>query len=118
EKHADGFEMNEEWYSLKDFTDDVHVLLVQETGTMKGTEYQRPPYPATWVRAHGKGRVFYTSMGHRDDVWASPIFRDILTGGSGHSTDCARSHDCQPPGGEKQSQMREVAARCRDSEIR
>ncbi len=81
EKVADGFEMTEEWYSLKDFTDDVHVLLVQETGTMKGTDYERPPYPATWVRAHGKGRVFYTSMGHRDDVWASPIFQDILTGG-------------------------------------
>ena len=81
EKYADGFEMNEEWYSLKDFTDDVHVLLVQETGTMKGTDYQRPPYPATWARAHGKGRVFYTSMGHRDDVWASPVFQDILTGG-------------------------------------
>ncbi len=81
EKHADGFEMTEEWYSLKDFTDDVHVLLVQETGTMEGSDYQRPPYPATWARAHGKGRVFYTSMGHRDDVWANPIFQDILTGG-------------------------------------
>ena len=81
EKCADGFEMTEEWYSLKDFTDDVHVLLVQETGTMNGTDYQRPPYPATWARAHGKGRVFYTSMGHRDDVWANPLFQDILTGG-------------------------------------
>ncbi len=81
EKCADGFEMTEEWYSLKDFSDDVHVLLVQETGTMKGTEYQRPPYPATWARAHGKGRVFYTSMGHRDDVWAHPTFQEILTGG-------------------------------------
>jgi type 1 glutamine amidotransferase len=81
ESAADGFEMTEEWYSLKDFTEDVHVLLVQETGTMKGVEYERPPYPATWARAHGKGRVFYTSMGHRDDVWANPTFLGILTGG-------------------------------------
>jgi len=81
EKAADGFEMIEEWYSLKDFPDDVHVLLVQETGTMEGTDYQRPPYPATWARAHGRGRVFYTSMGHRDDVWANPLFQEILTGG-------------------------------------
>ena len=81
EKCAAGFEMTEEWYSLKDFGDDVHVLLVQETGTMEGADYQRPPYPATWARAHGKGRVFYTSMGHRDDVWANPIFQDVLTGG-------------------------------------
>lgn len=33
------------------------------------------------LAALGKGRGFYTSMGHRDDVWASPIFQDVLTGG-------------------------------------
>ena len=81
ENHAAGFELNEEWYSLKDFTPDLHVLLVQESETMRGIEYQRPAYPATWARAHGKGRVFYTSMGHREDVWTSPIFQQILTGG-------------------------------------
>jgi type 1 glutamine amidotransferase len=81
EKAAAGFDMNEEWYSLKDFSEDIHVLLVQETDSMKGIEYQRPAYPATWARLHGKGRVFYTSMGHRDDVWQNPVFLDILTGG-------------------------------------
>ncbi len=81
EKHAAGFEMNEEWYSLKDFRSDIHVLLVQETEAMKGIEYQRPAYPATWARMHEKGRVFYTSMGHREDVWTSPVFQEILTGG-------------------------------------
>ena len=40
-----------------------------DTKGMKGECYQRPPYPATWARMHGKGRVFYTSMGHREDVW-------------------------------------------------
>ena len=48
---------------------------------MEGPMYQRPPYPATWARSHGKGRVFYTSMGHREDVWTNPIFQDILVGG-------------------------------------
>jgi type 1 glutamine amidotransferase len=80
-KYADGFDLHEEWYSLKDFRKDIHVLLVQETETMKGIEYQRPAYPATWARKHGSGRVFYTSMGHREDVWTNPIFQDILTGG-------------------------------------
>ena len=81
EKHGEGFKFSEEWYSLKDFRDDLHVILVQETATMKGIEYQRPPYPATWARNHGKGRVFYTSMGHREDVWTNPLFQEILTGG-------------------------------------
>ncbi len=81
EKYGAGFEFPEEWYSLKDFRPDLHVLLVQETATMEGSMYQRPAYPATWARKHGKGRVFYTSMGHREDVWTNPIFQDILTGG-------------------------------------
>jgi type 1 glutamine amidotransferase len=37
-------------------------------------------YPATWARMHGRGRVFYTSMGHREDVWANPIFLNLLAG--------------------------------------
>jgi len=81
EKYADGFAFQEEWYSLKDFPNDIHVLLVQETDGMSDNEYKRPPYPATWVRQEGKGRVFYTSMGHREDVWTNPIFQDVLTGG-------------------------------------
>lgn len=80
-KHAAGFDLHEEWYSLKDFRPDLHVLLVQETESMKGIEYERPAYPATWARMHEKGRVFYTSMGHREDVWTNPIFQDILIGG-------------------------------------
>lgn len=80
-KYKDGFELNEEWYSLKDFRDDLHVILVQETGTMDGPDYKRPPYPATWARKHEQGRVFYTNMGHREDVWTNPMFQDILVGG-------------------------------------
>jgi len=71
----------EEWYSLKDFAPDLHVLLVQDTTGMTGIEYARPNYPSTWVRMHGKGRVFYTNLGHRDDVWQSAMFQAVLTGG-------------------------------------
>ncbi len=75
------FKLNEEWYSLKNFAPDLHVLLVQETEGMQGQDYKRPPYPATWARQHGKGRVFYTSMGHREDVWTNPLFQSIVVGG-------------------------------------
>jgi uncharacterized protein len=81
ENVGERFDLMEEWYSLKDFPADLHVLLVQETSTMEGQMYQRPSYPATWARAHGKGRVFYTSMGHREDVWTNPTFQEILSGG-------------------------------------
>ena len=77
----DGFTMHEEWYALKNFAPDLHVLLVIETEGLDGNGYQRPPYPATWVRPHGKGRVFYTSMGHREDVWTNPAFQSVTVGG-------------------------------------
>jgi len=75
------FRLKDEWYSLKNFASDLHVVLVQMTGGMEGSDYQRPNYPATWARPHGKGRVFYTSMGHREDVWTNPIFQAVLLGG-------------------------------------
>ena len=46
---------------------------------MKGTTYERPNYPETWARMHGKGRVFYTSMGHREDVWENPMYQGLLS---------------------------------------
>ncbi len=74
------FNLMEEWYSLKNFAPDLHVILVQDTEGMKGPSYQRPRFPATWARMHHKGRVFYTSMGHREDVWANPLFQTLLLG--------------------------------------
>jgi type 1 glutamine amidotransferase len=79
-KDQEDFDVHEEWYSLKNFAPDLHVLLVQETTGMKGLDYERPNFPATWARLHEKGRVFYTSLGHRDDVWTNPLFHQILLG--------------------------------------
>jgi len=81
EKLGAEFSFQEEWYSLKDFTPDIHVLTVIDAPSMKGDEYKRPPYPSTWARKEGKGRVFYTAMGHREDVWTNPTFQEILVGG-------------------------------------
>jgi type 1 glutamine amidotransferase len=75
------FELKEEWYALKNFAPDLHVILVQETEGMKGPMYQRPNYPATWARKHHQGRVFFTSMGHRPEVWQDKLFQDLLMGG-------------------------------------
>nr|WP_256199010.1 ThuA domain-containing protein [Verrucomicrobium spinosum] len=38
----------EEWYSLKDFTPDIHVLSTIDSTSMKGDEYKRPAFPITW----------------------------------------------------------------------
>jgi hypothetical protein len=72
---------NEEWYSLKDFVTDMHVILTLDTNGMKGECYQRAPYPMTWARMHGKGRVFYTAIGDRRENWKNEFFLNLLGGG-------------------------------------
>jgi type 1 glutamine amidotransferase len=71
----------EEWYSMKDFVPDMHVILTLDTRTMNGVCYQRAPYPVTWARMHGKGRVFYTAMGDRPENWKDEFFLNSLGGG-------------------------------------
>jgi type 1 glutamine amidotransferase len=34
--------------------------------------------PWTWVRTHGKGRVFYTASGHDERVWGHPMFQRLI----------------------------------------
>jgi putative membrane-bound dehydrogenase-like protein len=40
---------------------------------------QREPW--TWVRTHGKGRVFYTAWGHDERTWSNPGFLNLLERG-------------------------------------
>jgi type 1 glutamine amidotransferase len=76
------FEMHEEWYELHNFNPDMHVIQVQDTKSMEEKRYtDLPNYPVTWARKEGKGRVFYTSMGHREDVWTNPLFQAVTLGG-------------------------------------
>jgi len=76
----DGAPRMGEWYSLKDFAPDLHVVQVLETAGMTGAPYDRGPYPVTWARRHGRGRVFYSALGHREDEWADPAFLSLVLG--------------------------------------
>ncbi len=37
--------------------------------------------PWTWVRRHGKGRVFYTAWGHDERTWSNPGFQNLVERG-------------------------------------
>lgn len=37
--------------------------------------------PIAWTRAHGRGRVFYTALGHRDELWVDTPFQQHVLGG-------------------------------------
>jgi type 1 glutamine amidotransferase len=78
---GDSLRLLEEWYAMKNFARDLHVTLLQDTAGMVDACYQRPPFPATWVRKHHQGRVFYTSFGHREDILTNPKVQKIILGG-------------------------------------
>jgi len=66
--------------------DRVHVLLSIDTGKtdlegLDGVE-SGGDYPQSWYQDFGEGRSFYTSLGHRDDIWSNdPVFQAHVTGG-------------------------------------
>jgi uncharacterized protein len=37
--------------------------------------------PLAWARIYGQGRVFYTALGHREDVWESSLYQQHILGG-------------------------------------
>jgi type 1 glutamine amidotransferase len=57
--------------------DTAHTDLTGLTGIEKGGDY-----PQAWTRTFGQGRSFYTTLGHRDDIWTNDaVFRAHVTGG-------------------------------------
>lgn len=71
----------DEWYSMKDFAPDLHVICTLDTSTMNGNAYKRAPYPVVWARMHGTGKVFYTAIGDRPENWQIPFHLNLLAGG-------------------------------------
>lgn len=71
----------DEIYQLKDFTRaNVHGLISLDNLMLNDRQKQENKgtpgdYPVSWSKLQGKGRVFYTSLGHREDLW-DPTYAD------------------------------------------
>lgn len=47
----------------------------------RGNRKEAGPYPVSWLATHGKGRTFYCSLGHKEEVYTNPaILRHYLAG--------------------------------------
>jgi type 1 glutamine amidotransferase len=67
------FKVFDEIYLLNGFErSQVHGLLTLDKHPNEKTPGD---YPIAWCKRYGKGRVLYTSLGHREDVW-DPDWRD------------------------------------------
>lgn len=62
---------------------DVMMLLSLDRYPTDGLPNAGQPadLPLAWARAHGRGRVFYTALGHREDVWQNPLYQQHVLGG-------------------------------------
>jgi putative membrane-bound dehydrogenase-like protein len=67
------FETWDETYVHNQLAEDIRVLMVREE--QGGYE------PYTWVRQQGKGRVFYTALGHDERTWKQEGFHKLLERG-------------------------------------
>ena len=69
----------DEIYQMKNFDKaKTHTLLALDKHPNEGTPGF---YPLAWSREHGKGRVFYTALGHREDVLEADWYKKHLMGG-------------------------------------
>jgi uncharacterized protein len=80
------FQIDDEIYQMSDFQADTsHVLLRLDTTSvdLKNPRVRRRFYgwPLAWTRQDGKGRVFYTALGHEKAVWDDPRFQELLLNG-------------------------------------
>jgi type 1 glutamine amidotransferase len=76
---GDSWRMTEEWYSFATSprTTGAHVLARLDESTyspvgMAGTNLRMGDHPIAWTRCIGRGRSFYTAIGHRPENYSEP----------------------------------------------
>ncbi|MBX3733584.1 MAG: ThuA domain-containing protein [Verrucomicrobiae bacterium] len=71
-----------------DIFDEIYIFKNFDRSKVRGLlgldahpNYKFPgDYPVAWCRDYGRGRVFYTSLGHREDVWTSAAYQWHILG--------------------------------------
>jgi hypothetical protein len=71
------FTIMDEIYQVKNFSRDrVRVLMSLDANKLdlanKNVRRTDRDFAVTWIRQYGKGRVFYSTFGHREDAWNRP----------------------------------------------
>jgi type 1 glutamine amidotransferase len=78
--------LNDEIYQFKNWDrSKLHVLLSLDPSSVdltKPTVHRTDrDFANAWTKTYGDGRVFYSALGHRSDLWQSPEYQAFLAGG-------------------------------------
>jgi type 1 glutamine amidotransferase len=87
-RHLNGENMDfkEEIYQFKEPYSRKQQRVLQgldlgKTAPKSGMKRKDNDYPVTWVKSYGTGRVFYCSLGHREDKFWDPKVLGVYLGG-------------------------------------
>ncbi|MER6349416.1 ThuA domain-containing protein [Streptomyces sp. NPDC001595] len=84
------WDFTDEWYDFRtNPRGTARVLLCADESTYEGGT-MGADHPLAWCREQGEGRVFYTALGHAEEAYADPDFRQHLRGGIGWAAGLVR----------------------------
>lgn len=69
----------DELYNYKNFSPDIHVLMQLDESSYEGGE-NGDYHPIAWYHEVGQGSAFYTGLGHTEEAYDDPKFRQHLVG--------------------------------------
>ena len=80
------FKITDEIYQFKNFSrENVRVLLSLDADSVDLSDPRvnrtDGDFPIAWCRNYGSGRVFYTGLGHREEVWQDERYQKHLVNG-------------------------------------
>lgn len=78
------FVLRDEIYQMRNYSrDNVRVLMHLDVSKldMKNKNVHRTDgdFAVTWAKMYGKGRVYYTTLGHVEANWDNPEFQQMMT---------------------------------------
>jgi type 1 glutamine amidotransferase len=75
------WEREDEWYNFdrNPRASGVQVLLTLDESSYQGGKHQAD-HPIAWCRTLGRGRAFYTALGHTEESWSEPLFEQHIEG--------------------------------------
>lgn len=98
---GESFVLTDEIYQFRNFSRErVQVLLSLDNKSVDASKGKREDgdYALAWCRGYGQGRVFYTALGHRPEVWGDVRFLRHVLGGLRWASGKADYQAAPPPG--------------------
>jgi uncharacterized protein len=82
---APGWRMTDEWYSFKSSPrhNGAHIIATLDESTylplgMGNVDLRMGDHPIAWSQCIGKGRSFYSAIGHRPETYSDPHYEKVL----------------------------------------